>query len=129
MAAHGSTEHEEALLIHLVQAARRVDDEVGAEPPLGKGQFVPRGSDKNEPSENTRRLREREEDDDDGPERMRLSVRERNAAQGQGTLHRVPSPVPATSIQRAGRTPYCRSTFAPLSDGVPEASTNCVANP
>ena len=80
-------------------------------------------------AENTRRLRERETEDDDGPERMRPNVREGNAAQGQGALHRIPSPVPATPIQRAGRTPYCRSTFAPLSDGAPEASTNCVANP
>ena len=30
--AHGGPEHQEALLVHLVQAARRIDNEVGAEP-------------------------------------------------------------------------------------------------
>ena len=126
---HGRPEHEEAFLLDMVQAARRVDDEVRAEPALSEAELRAHCTDEDEPTEHAGCLREREDGDNEGTDGMRADGHEGNATQVQRVTHRIPSPPPSTLIHNAGRTPYCRSTFAPLSEGTPDASTNCVAKP
>ena len=81
MAVHRGSEHEEALLLHLVQAGRGVHDEVCAEPALSQRQLAPHRADEDKPTKHAGSLRERKDRDDEGSDGVGADVHEGNSAQ------------------------------------------------
>ena len=105
VAQRGRAQHRHALFVDLVQAGRRVDDEVGAEPALGEAELGAHPVEGDEPAEDACGLGERENEDDRGAHRVCAQVLEGNEAQRERTGHCPPPPTSAQSIHRAGRTP------------------------
>ncbi len=77
----GRSEHEEALLLHPVQAGRRIDDEVCSEPALSQRQLAPHRIDEDEPTEHAGCLGECQDCNDEGSDGVGADVHERNSAQ------------------------------------------------
>gem|GEM_PF-6996334 len=83
----GGAEHAQLPLIDLVQAGRRVDDEVGTKPALGQAQLRAHAVERHEANKHARRLGEREHQDDRGAHRVRPDVLDGNEAQREVTRH------------------------------------------
>ena len=83
----GGAEHAQLPLVDLIQAGRRVDDEVGTKPALGQAQLRAHAVERHEANKHARRLGERENQDDRGTHRVRPDVLDGNEAQREVTRH------------------------------------------